>query len=458
MKIFPGRGSWRARLRSPSLRSPTETPHSGALLARPAYGRTPWPLGVATAARETSRATRCRPIVRCGVLLFVIFLFLAPAAARADVLDDLRDKLFERRQQLQAIEARIEQYRKEVSERQQQATTLRGQVRVIEQNVTALTLEIDKTAVEIEEVIAESAAVAEEIRVQEEGIAKKREQLRELVRLLQALEADSGIEAFFKYPSLTGALVEQRAVTRVQQRTHEALNGIKELRAELKKRSEALRDLERELAELHGRQEAQKKTLEDQQAAKSRLLEITKAQEQEFQKLLNSAAAEHRRAQAQISSIESEVRAELARRGITRLGGVGIFDWPLDPIFGISCGFHCPDYPFRSFLGPHTGIDIPTHMGTAVRAGADGYVARARDAGGPGYSYVLILHGDDFSTVYGHLSSISASDGQFVSRGQVIGATGGAPGSRGAGLSTGPHLHFEVRKSGNPVNPAPYLP
>lgn len=411
--------------------------------------------------RQQASGIRRKTTVRVGqavpVLLAVAF-FLLPFGASADVLDDLREKLFERRQQLQAIEARVEQYRQEVAQRQQEATTLRGQLRVIEQNVTALTLEIDRTAVEIEEVIAESAAVAEEIRRQEEVIAEKREQLRELVRLLQVLEADSGLEAFFKYPSLSGVLVEQRAITRVQQRTHEALNGIKELRAELHKRSEALRDFERELAELQARQEAQKKTLQDQETAKNRLLEVTKAQEKEFQKLLNSAAADHRRAQAQISSIETEVRAELARRGITRLGGVGIFDWPVDPIFGVSCGFHCADYPFASFLGPHTGIDLPTHMGTAVRAGADGYVARARDSGGAGYSYVLILHGDDFSTVYGHLSSISVPDGAFVTRGQVIGGSGGAPGSHGAGLSTGPHLHFEVRKSGTPVNPASYLP
>ncbi len=388
----------------------------------------------------------------------VLMLLVSAHDAHADILDDLRNQLFERRQKLQDIQARISEYREEVAERQEQASTLRSQVRVIEQNVTALKLEIDKTALEVEEVQAESAAIAEEIRRVEEGIGKKRAQLREMVRLLTVLEADSGVEAFFKYPTLTGALVEVRALGLAQQRTQEAIAEIRKLRGELTGRAEALRDLERELAELQARQEAQKQTLEDQEAAKQRLYDITKAQEGEFQKRLSTVAAEQRRANAEIARVEAEVRTELERRGLVKLGGVGIFDWPIDPIFGIACGFRCPDYPYLRILGPHTGIDLPTHVGTAVRAGADGYVARAYDSGGPGYSYVLLLHGDNFSTVYGHLSSVAVEAGAFVTRGQVIGSSGGAPGSRGAGLSTGPHLHFEVRKDGIAVNPAQYLP
>ncbi|TSC73114.1 MAG: peptidase M23 [Parcubacteria group bacterium Gr01-1014_38] len=390
--------------------------------------------------------------------VFVVLCALLPLWADADVLDDLRQQLLERRQKLQEIEGRIERYRQEVAERQEVADTLRGQVRVIEGQVSALTLELDKTAVEVEKTETEERVVGEEIRRAEGEMDKKRRQLREAIRLLQVVETDSVVETFFKYPSLSGALTEIRAVERVQQRTQETLGEVKQLREALGTKAASLRDLERELKELKDRQEKQRRTLEDQEAAKERLYEITKSQEAEFQELLQEAAAERRRANAEIARIEAEVRAELARQGITSLGGVGIFDWPVDPIFGISCGFHCPDYPYRHLIGPHAGIDLPTHMGTPVRAGADGYVARTYDSGGPGYSYILILHGDNFSTVYGHLSSIAISEGKFVTRGQAIGATGGAPGTRGAGLSTGPHLHFEVRKDGVPVNPAQYLP
>lgn len=392
-------------------------------------------------------------------LVAVVVVCLLPIAfARADELDDLREKLFERRQHLREVEQRIENYREEIAERRKQATTLRGQLHIIEANVTAVRLELDRTAAEIEAVGAEQDAVREEIRQTETQMTEKRKQIRETLRLIQALEADSVVEAFFKYPTLTSALVEARALERLEQRTHETLARMKDLQAELQKKSTALDDLERELKELKARQDRQKKTLEEQQTAKQRLVEITRSQETEFQKLLNAAAAQHRQAQAEIGRVEAEVRAELERRGLIRLGGVGILDWPVDPLFGIACGFHCADYPYQRVLGPHTGIDIPNPVGTPVRAAAEGYVARAFDSGGAGYSYVLILHGDNLSTVYGHLSSIRVSDGTFVTRGQGIGGTGGVPGMRGAGLSTGPHLHFEVRKDGIPSNPAGYLP
>lgn len=408
--------------------------------------------------RQWAVGSSCGRLARIVVVLLPVAYCLLPLVASADDLDDLRNTLFERRQHLREVEQRIEKFRGEIAERQEQATTLRGQLRVIESSVTSVRLELDKTTAEIEAVGAEQDAVHEEVRQTEARIIEKRGQIRETLRLIQTLEADSVVEAFFKYPTLTGALVEARALERLEGRTHEALAQMKNLRDELQKKSTSLDDLERELKELKDRQQNQRQTLEAQQAAKQRLVEITRSQEAEFQKLLNTAAAQHRQAQAEIARVEAEVRAELERRGLIRLGGVGILDWPVDPLFGIACGFHCADYPYQRVLGPHTGIDIPSPVGTPVRAAAEGYVARAFDSGGPGYSYVLILHGDNLSTVYGHLSSINVSDGTFVTRGQGIGGTGGIPGMRGAGLSTGPHLHFEVRKKGIPVNPAAYLP
>ena len=69
----------------------------------------------------------------------------------------------------------------------------------------------------------------------------------------------------------------------------------------------------------------------------------------------------------------------------------------------------------------------------------------------------MIIPSGGVATLYAHLSRIDVKPDQFVSRGQTIGATGGMPGTKGAGLSTGPHLHFETRKDGVPVDPMRYL-
>ncbi len=89
-------------------------------------------------------------------------------------------------------------------------------------------------------------------------------------------------------------------------------------------------------------------------------------------------------------------------------------------------------------------------IGTPLRAAASGRVAIAGWTGGYG-NYTCIQHANSLSTCYGHQNSIGVSVGQSVSQGQVIGATGNT------GNSTGPHVHFETRINGAPVNPMNYL-
>lgn len=97
-------------------------------------------------------------------------------------------------------------------------------------------------------------------------------------------------------------------------------------------------------------------------------------------------------------------------------------------------------------LHGHNGVDIGASIGTPVFASAEGEVISAKSSGyNGGYgSMIIISHGGNIQTVYGHLSAVKVSVGQHVSQGQVIGAVGNT------GKSTGPHLHFEVRGAKNP--------
>lgn len=117
--------------------------------------------------------------------------------------------------------------------------------------------------------------------------------------------------------------------------------------------------------------------------------------------------------------------------------------WPVYPERGISASFRDPDY-YARFKIPHNAIDIPVPQGSDLKASADGYVYKAVD-NGLGYSYIIVLHRNNLRTVYGHVSHILVKPGQMVEKGELIGKTGGAPGTRGAGkMTTGAHLHFEV--------------
>jgi murein DD-endopeptidase MepM/ murein hydrolase activator NlpD len=99
----------------------------------------------------------------------------------------------------------------------------------------------------------------------------------------------------------------------------------------------------------------------------------------------------------------------------------------------------------------HKGIDMVTAKGTPVRTAANGTVTYAGRDGDYG-NVVIVDHGNGMSTHYAHLDKEFAKEGQEVKRGEIIGAVGST------GNATTPHLHYEVRKNEQPVNPQPYLP
>ena len=103
-------------------------------------------------------------------------------------------------------------------------------------------------------------------------------------------------------------------------------------------------------------------------------------------------------------------------------------------------------HPILHFTRFHAGIDIGAGWGSPIVAAADGQVVGAGWGGGYGRE-VQIAHGGGIVSLYGHMSEIVAQPGSFVHAGQLIGYVGSS------GLSTGPHLHFEVRQGGTPVNP-----
>jgi murein DD-endopeptidase MepM/ murein hydrolase activator NlpD len=117
------------------------------------------------------------------------------------------------------------------------------------------------------------------------------------------------------------------------------------------------------------------------------------------------------------------------------------YGWRFDPYYHVS--------------QLHAGVDLAVGAGTPVHAGAAGRVIYAGWNGGYG-NYTCLLHGSyqgrSLSSCYAHQSSIGVSPGQWVARGQYIGRVGST------GASTGPHLHFEVRLDGSPVQPLGWLP
>jgi murein DD-endopeptidase MepM/ murein hydrolase activator NlpD len=113
----------------------------------------------------------------------------------------------------------------------------------------------------------------------------------------------------------------------------------------------------------------------------------------------------------------------------------------------VASGYGLRIHPIYKTEKMHTGMDFTAPVGTEIRATGNGVVAKV-EFNGRGYgNNVVIRHGFGYETLYGHMSRMAVRPGQKVNRGDVIGYVGNS------GTSTGPHLHYEVHRGGNPVNP-----
>ena len=150
---------------------------------------------------------------------------------------------------------------------------------------------------------------------------------------------------------------------------------------------------------------------------------------------------------------EARRQAELQRERLARLDNPSnAFGWPVPARTHISSYFGDRPNPFNASRTEfHTGIDIPAPPGTMIVAAADGYVRFVGWSGGYGNT-VIIDHANGYSTLYAHNSVNRVREGQFVTRGQHIADVGST------GMSTGPHLHFEIRVNNQARNPMNYFP
>ena len=160
----------------------------------------------------------------------------------------------------------------------------------------------------------------------------------------------------------------------------------------------------------------------------------------QIQRLREEEEARRRAAQA---------AARRAQRQVVQPSG-GRMRWPVPGRYEISSGYGNRIHPISRRAEFHTGIDIPAPNGTNIVAADSGTVIISGRMGGYGNT-VVIDHGNGLSTLYGHNSRNLVAVGDWVNRGDVIARVGST------GVSTGPHLHFEVRHNGRHVNPGSYL-
>ncbi len=394
-----------------------------------------------------------RRVGAAAALCTVLVLAAAPRAG-ADLSSELAE-----------VSDRIDGIRSRVSTARDQRTDLVNDVLDAAARLEELVGELDGAHRRIEETRAaiaaaetENAALAEVIEVGEANLADMRAEIAgvEASARHQAVEIYMSAE---RGPSLSllaakdaeAILISQEYTERVQEAALRDVRTLERLRAEEQRRVAVIEQARTQLAEQVAR-------LGQQRAEQEQEAEALEARSDEVEAELATQRALLDQLDSEIAYFENELVALEAEGENLRVlivleqsgGGdaPGILAWPVSGPIVSPFGYRV--HPIYGDVRMHTGVDIDAACGVPIIAASGGRVFLADWKGGYGLT-VMIDHGGGMSTLYGHMSAVAVGYGQEVAVGQVIGYVGST------GVSTGCHVHFEVRLFGDPVDPVPYL-
>ncbi|ETP72875.1 membrane-bound metallopeptidase [Lachnospiraceae bacterium JC7] len=276
----------------------------------------------------------------------------------------------------------------------------------------------------------------------------------------------SFIDMILNAKSWSDLLNKAEYISRITRYDREKLSEFEETRKLVEDTGIQLQAENAQLSELQTQAQAKQQsiqTLLDQknQELASYSKKIARAEDEieEQQSSINELKAAIKAQEANIEAMEREIarQEEEARKKAEKNGSeykerimTGGFKWPCPSSGTISSGFGSRESPTEGASSYHKGIDIAASTGSKVIAAASGKVVIATYSASAG-NYIMISHGSSTYTVYMHMSSLNVSEGDEVSQGDTIGAVGST------GYSTGPHLHFGIRKNGSYVDPESYL-
>jgi len=373
-----------------------------------------------------------------------------------NTVEELQSQIDLKKSEIDAIDAKIKEYKSQIEAKKRESDTLKNQIIILEDQQAAALLEINKLEIKTNQIELEITANEIEIAKLIEQQTLMKDRIAELIREINKQDDKTYLEIVLLYNNISEFFNHITYLGDIEEGLQVDLDHLQRLTEKLNTEQQNLTVRKTNLLTIKKELEEQKARLESQQYAKNLLLDETQSSERKYQSLVNQEKALQNSINNEITNLENTLRERLASD--QQLGDIsknGLI-WPV-PSRYITAGFHDTNYPFRNIF-EHPAIDIRANQGTPIRAAASGYIARAKNAG-MGYSYIMLVHANGISTVYGHVSQINVQEDTYVVQGEVIGLSGGIPGTPGAGnLTTGPHLHFEVRLNGIPVNPVNYLP
>ena len=286
--------------------------------------------------------------------------------------------------------------------------------------------------------------VRRQVRESRERLKRKRRALGYRLREIELEGSASYLQVLLHAKTFTQFLVNGEYLQRVVDSQKKLIEAVKREREILEQRREAAQRTVNEI-----------RSLEDD--FRSKVSDLGKIQDKQAE-LLSRLQVHRKRLQTYVSGLEhssqeleDRLQAIIRSRGAALgpiIPGTGRFIYPVSGPITSPFGYRV--HPVTGTTRFHSGLDFGVEFGTPIRCADNGVVIHADWYGGYG-NCVIVQHSNGLSTLYGHQSKILVKQGDTILQGQVLGLVGST------GMSTGPHLHFEVRQSGTPVDPLGYL-
>ncbi len=372
-------------------------------------------------------------------------------------IQQLNQQIKDNQDKMQDIEKQKAQYAANIAAAQAQADTLQGEMAILDNRIAAAELDVTSTQNQIDQTNLQMKQTDIDIGNKQAAIDKEKNDIATTIKLIYKEKDVSTLEVLLMNDSLDNFLDRIKYLEDVNVGLAQSLDSLKNDEADLQKGKAELVQKNQDLLNLAASLKQNMQALESDKQDKTDVLAETQNSQAKYTGLVEQLKEQQDAANEQITNLEKTVREKMSSldKSKIQLNPNGIV-WPVPKNY-ITTYFHDPDYPFR-YLFEHPGVDIRAGQGTEVVAADSGYVAHAQ-MNGTAYAYIMIIHGNGLSTVYGHVSKIYVNADDYVTQGEVIGLSGGTPGTLGSGpFTTGPHLHFEVRLNGVPVDPMEYLP
>ncbi len=365
--------------------------------------------------------------------LGVCLLGWGAPSAQAQSVEELRQQ----QQQLEQKRLQIQQQRDRL---QQQENAAQQKLQSLRQNIQVTDEQIQANEAKLEQANRELAEIEQKLLQTENSFRQKQRATAARLRFLQRQQVDRGWAVLLQSENISEFLARRYQLKQVYIADRKMLASLRLGADQIDQQRNQVAKKKNEVILLTQQLYTQKAQYQKQARAQQTMVE-------RLQNDRRAMAAAEIQLEQDSRNLTVLIQRKLAASRTT-VRGSGQMVFPTNGVITSTFGWRV--HPILGYERFHGGIDFGADYGTPIYAADRGTVIFSGWYGGYGNA-VIVDHGDGMTTLYAHASELYISEGQTVEQGQAIAAVGST------GFSTGPHLHFEVRREGEPIDPAPYL-